>query len=467
MAEPIGLAALCESYPEVRRYVENRHLSAGDAARNINAIGHTTSERAVNRLRAKRAGLHTGPGHALPRTVSAPLPKGAPEPGSGKMTLTGEEGEFHDVAVEEPILNGNWDHVFERFNLDPSQFQIVDDTVRISTWQQSKRLENGDRDTINLYSYSARFKRRSDSALSPETIERWKTNLLEFPPLSAQTSLAAQGTYVIEIADPQLGKKGTAQAVENWQRGVLGHLAEIERMRRAGVHLEGIHVAWMGDEIENVANNYTNQSHTIELNLSQQLELDFDLRMWTLREVMGLGLPVSASSVVSNHGEWTRNGTKDPVTSKNDNASTHIARQVKKAFDALHTFGVPAIDWTIGDSSPGIVVPLSGVECYFTHAHIEKGKGPNIESRTKDAIQKQILGDIERFRQVRLYFTAHYHHAYLQEFEGKTLFGAPALEALRSSEYMQHQFGVWSPPGMTGLIVGRDIPRGWSNLNIF
>src|SRR5699024_1973024 len=109
------------------------------------------------------------------------------------------------------------------------------------------------------------------------------------------------------------------------------------------------------DETENVVNNYTNQTHTIELNRSQQLELDFDLRVWTLKQALTLGVPVSASSVVSNHGEWTRNGSKDPVTTRNDNASTHIARQVQKLFQELEAYGVPAMEWTIGEERKSVV----------------------------------------------------------------------------------------------------------------
>ena len=61
---------------------------------------------------------------------------------------------------------------------------------------------------------------------------------------------------------------------------------------------------------------------------------------------------------------------------------------------------------------------------------------------------------------------AHYHHFYAQEFEGRTLFGMPALEAEKSSEYMLDQYGVWSPKGMLGLLIGRNTHRGWSHLSV-
>lgn len=294
-------------------------------------------------------------------------------------------------------------------------------------------------------------------------VEQWRDRLLA-ESFNAPYGEDVAGTYVILIADPQFGKKRTEEAVANYKRGVIGHCQEILRL---GDKVTDIHVAWMGDETENVVNSYGNQPHTIELNRTQQLELDFDMRVWALRQVLDLGRHVSASSVISNHGEWTRNGGKEPVTTANDNASTYVARQVKRLFDELSEHTGQTILWEIGEDHPGVTLDLAGVECYFSHGYIEKGKGGSVEIKTKSAIERQILGRTSDLADVKIWFMAHYHHFYSNEFEGRTLFGCPALEAERSSEYMLDQFGVWSPPGMLGMLVGCHLDRGWSNLNIF
>jgi hypothetical protein len=389
---------------------------------------------------------------------------GEPDPtGKGVLTETPEGGEFKDVVVDHEITD-DWSDVFRLFKKDAAHFEIIDDTVRCSTWQQSARAKDGHRDVVQLYAYSARFRRVNRETIPAATVEAWRAALQTMPREPAPVSMFPGGTYTILVADPQLGKKGTAEAVANWKRGVTAH---VEAARLILDDVAQVHVAFMGDEHENVVNSYGNQPHTIELNRSAQLELDYDLRVWTIKEALTLGRPLSVSSVISNHGEWTRNGSKDPVTSQGDNSSTHIARQVKKLFDELAIFGGPLIDWTIGAGDPGVVVNLSGVDAYFTHGYIEKGKGASVEVRTKSAIERQILGRTAEYGEIPLWFTAHYHHFYAQEFEGRTLFGCPAIEAERSSEYMLNQFGVWSPPGVLGLLVGRHVSRGWSNLNIF
>ncbi len=367
---------------------------------------------------------------------------------------TADGVEVRDVHVEGD-LNKDWDHLLTLCGLDPAHFEVKEETVRVSRWQQSKRLANGDRDLVWLSSYRAQFRRIRKDMVRPEVLESWREHLMRLKPSTRSSTV--DGVYLILIADPQLGKKGTVEAVENWKRGVLAHLDEAERL-----NVQSVHVAWMGDETEGVCNNYGNQPHTVELNQSQQLELDYDLRVWTLEQVLSRGFTVSASSVISNHGEWTRNGSKEPVTTSNDNASTHIARLVQKTFQRTGHH----ITWTIGDKHPGITITLGGVECYFSHGYKEKGRGTSSETRTRSAIERQILGRTDDLGSTKLWFMAHYHHNYSNEFEGRTVFGCPALEAERSSEYMLDQYGVWSPAGMLGMVVGGS-GRGWRNANVF
>jgi hypothetical protein len=417
-------------------------------------------ETSVRRWRSRNdVGLNTegpqGPATTTTTTADQVTQKGT-------IDVTPDGAQVNNVVVTSPI-NTDWSSVFALFNLSADDFEVVDDTVRMSTWQQSKRTDDGERDTIQLWAYSARFRRISKDYVAPEVVDGWKRLLIsERPALTVDEPLSLGGIYPMFVADPQLGKKGTEEAVENWKRGVYGHLQAAKRLLP-----DGLHIGFQGDEHEGVVNNYTNQPHTVELNFTRQLELDYDMRVWTIREALGLGIPVSASSVISNHGEWTRNGGKDVVTTRSDNSSTHIARQVKKLFDDLEPFTGQHVEWTIGEGEPHVLVDLAGIKTYMSHGYIEKGKGGSVEIKTKNAMERQILGKTETLGDVRLFITSHYHHFYMQEFEGRTQFGTPALEAERSSEYMLDQYGVWSPPGMLGMLVGRDKVRGWSDLAVY
>jgi hypothetical protein len=229
-----------------------------------------------------------------------------------------------------------------------------------------------------LRAYRARFRRRSVNLIPAATVEQWRKTLMARKPADLVRVRHAGTAYVMLIADPQLGKEGTASARESWERGVSEHIRRITRLRAGGVPITSVCVAFMGDEHEGVCNNYANQPHTVELNMKAQIELDFDLRVWTIDQALTVGLPITVVSVVSNHGEFTRNGSKDPVTSKYDNSSTLVTELVRKLYDRL-TVGRP-ITWCIAGSEPDVIVSLAGKRCYFSHGHIAKAAAPGPNS---------------------------------------------------------------------------------------
>lgn len=413
------------------------------------------------------------PSEAPAKAASTGLP-GRAKP---RMMATENGGVvLKDVPLYTPLLiDDDLSPLLVQFGLNPDRYEVERDTF--SSWMQSASDGEGGRDLV--YLYSAKFRRVGQvkpEASNRDTLERWRSVLMQPATVARPAFKAAEGTpgtYALWPSDLQLGKPGTAEAVENFQTGIREGLAECQRLVETGVPIEGIHIGWGGDETEGVCNNYANQSYLAELNLAEQLELDTDLRIWAVKEALALGLPLSCSSVVSNHGEWSRNGSKDVETTKSDNASTHIARQVKRLFDELEPHTGQHIDWTIGgahSSDPGLVVTLSGEPVYTSHGHIEKGSGGSTELRTKNAIEKQLLGDMlaeRRLLDVRLFVMAHYHHHYLIEDRGRVIMGLPALEAEGSSDYMRSAYGVWSPSGVVGMVVGKFDQRPYRHLNVF
>jgi hypothetical protein len=107
------------------------------------------------------------------------------------------------------------------------------------------------------------------------------------------------------------------------------------------------------------------------------------------------------------------------------------------------------------------------VLAYYSHGYVEQGKGPTVEKKLIDAIEKQIVGRTEELAKVKLIYLAHYHHAWSNDQRGRTFFGDPALEALRSSEWVLDQYGQWSNPGMLGMLVGNHTARKYSHVQVF
>lgn len=431
--------------------------SDADFARNFPDKSLESLKRAKRRFRQANLALsdsdNWGDGksiHEASEPQLAPVPKGW----AAGVELEGNTGTISTGPVEEPV--SDWTDIFKIWGLDPEVFEVVE-PVTFKAWDMGAKDSSGNIQAKRMYSYKARVQKISTATeLANFDFDGWKRQLQTEVEVSYVSS-GRGSSYVICVADPQLGKPGTQEALESWKSGVSNHLARLEAVR--GLEsVERVVVAFMGDEHEGVAGHYANQSYEVELDFSSQLELDFDMRVWTIKQAVATGLPVSVISVVSNHGEFTRQNGK-PVTSLYDNSSTMIARMVKKLFDETDY----DVEWNIAGEGPDVVVQLSGVKTLFTHGHVASGSGKSSEFRTKSAYEKQILGRTEELGDVSLFVSAHYHHHSLVEDRGRTYIGCPALEAEKSSKWFFQKNGVWSKPGMLGFLVGQRFgDRGWS-----
>ena len=135
---------------------------------------------------------------------------GGSDPADSKAWATvGLDGGELSTGAMPTELAGDWDAVLRSFGLDPTVFEVADDTVRMSKWQSSKRLENGDRDLIWLYSYKARFRRKSLTVLADNDIDEMRSRVAKWKPSAKTVAKPSDGvpcTFVFNWADLQLGK---------------------------------------------------------------------------------------------------------------------------------------------------------------------------------------------------------------------------------------------------------------------
>jgi hypothetical protein len=297
-------------------------------------------------------------------------------------------------------------------------------------------------------------------------IAGWREFIKDISFFPSKAVYGSELSYLMMVADPQLGKPGTKEALTNWTQGIEGHYARIQQLIAAGYPIGNIALAFMGDEHEGAVGNYASQPYEIEYNYSEQIELDFDMRTWSIRKLLDFELPISIASVPSNHGEHTRFGSNKVLTSIYDNSSTMVASLVKKVFSADNFAG--NMTWDIATDRQDANLNLSGIKVNFTHGHVAQGSGAKTGGvSSMNAINKQILGRTEELGDVKIFVTAHYHHFNTLESQGRTFFGCPALEAEKSSLWFYDSSGVWSKPGMLGMAVGRAAgERGWDELSV-
>lgn len=378
---------------------------------------------------------------------------------SGSISLTGDSGVIKTGTVAEPITD--WTDTIKLWGLDPEVFEVIQ-PVTMKAWGKPGEFR---------YSYAARIQKKAEVETPVEDavdIAGWREHLKSTYAIPTKQLFGGRNavSYLIMVADPQLGKPGTKDALNNWTFGLEGHIERIRYLTEAGLPIEHIGLAFMGDEHEGAVGNYASQPYEVEMNYSDQITLDYDMRVWSINELLGLQLPISIASVPSNHGEHTRFGSNKAMTSIYDNSSTMVARLVQKTFE--NTNAGSELKWDIALDRQDANLDLSGIKVNFTHGHVSQGSGAKTGGlSSKNAIEKQILGRTEELVNTRLFVTAHYHHFNVIEDRGRTFFGCPALEAEKSSQWFYDSAGVWSKPGMLGMVVGEAAgKRGWDELAV-
>lgn len=358
----------------------------------------------------------------------------------GSVEVGPEGGEFKGIRTSEPLTD--WTHVFQRFNLDPDSFEIVGDTVRVSHWQQSARTADGDRDIVNLYSYRARFRRKTEM------------DDLDLPALyaaSRKVKSPAAGvredrSTVVVWSDPQIGKTGSRGGTEDLLRRSFLKRADLSRLLKQRkpsrtVLLDG------GDGIEGFESG-GNPMFLNDLSLSGQLDVyGTEMLEWvkTLHEFA----PVTVAGVPSNHAQW-RNA-KQTLGKPSDDLGLFMHRQVRKVAEAA---GMNA-EWVLpADYDESVAVDVLGTRVGLVHGN-QFGPGQAVAWWEKQTFGAQAVAACD------ILCTAHYHSfgagvAGRNPVTGRQRWwlGAPTLD--NASDWYRNVQGRDSDPGVLVFDVTAD-----------
>ena len=375
-----------------------------------------------------------------------------------RVTVDSAGADVETGHLEKQILNvADWDGVLRHFGLDPAEFEVVDDSVSMSSWQQSKRTDDGDRDVVWLYSYKARFRRVA--ARLPETdLTQIQKDIARWRPArrTPGAGLGAPSTLYVGLADWQLGKGEGGGAAGTTQR-VLDAFEQAEKrlkeLRRIGRNVTSVALANMGDPTEGCDGNYANQPFTIELNRREQLNLAIRLHLTGIRTFAPLVSDLRWITVICNHGEWTRQGpgTK-PVTDDSDNIGGFLGDTLRTVLSDRP--GFDHIQWEIPRDEMTMLTDLSGVPVALAHGHKMPGTPKEYAWLQGETIR--LLR--ERGREPRLWMTAHRHHYNVVDYGVWTRIQHPALDY--GSKFFTDTSGRWSTAGTFTCLVGEHDQAG-------
>jgi hypothetical protein len=417
----------------------------------------TAKPRTIRRHNAGQCicyGVHkTGPASAHPAT--APVTKAL----TGKADVTSDGGEFIDVQTEEPVTD--WTHIFQRFNLNPADFSIVDDTVRCSTWQQSKALDDGTRDIVNLYSYRARFQRKNPGALTEADYATAQARLRAYklPRRIPGCGLGEPVAAVLNLADMQLHKPdgdGLKGTLDRLMCGLENFEDYTARMRAGGRNIDELVMVNNGDPFEGVSGNYANQAHTVHTGLREQMNTVLDVWETYSRELFPQFDKGQFVTVHCNHTQFGRQGgAKDSLTGDSDTGSAFLAEALQRILRGRPEFD--HVRFTIPDDQMNVYTEAAGVPMGFNHGHKIPGAGA-------DGFEKwlngQVRGDELAYR-VRVWITAHKHSLQFYDLGSASVFQCPSCDG--GSKWLRDTSGRYSQSGILALLVGNHTTAGWSD----
>lgn len=366
-------------------------------------------------------------------------------------------GEIFTGVLDSPITD-DWSPILRSFGLDPDVFMVVDDKVRMSKWQQSRRTDDGDRDVVWLYSYKAVFKRKSGYFLKDEDLNEFRNNLTKWKPnkFKKRESTDVETTFVVNWADWQLGKSAGGGVDATIQRVLDSFDKTVDRiheLKKSGRNITEIAICNMGDPIEACTGFYASQEFSVQATQRQQLLLALDL--WTLgvKTLSPHAEKITFISTLSNHGEWQRRNGKQ-FTTDSDSADGFLADTLKRIFDGTDFI----TNWVIPHDQMCIQTELSGVPVAFTHGH--KITGKELEWLRGQSIK--LLRDYNK--EPKIWVTAHKHHVKIDDFGPWWRFQCPSLDG--GSKWYEDMSGVWSTPGTLTFLIGKHTENLWSDMAV-
>lgn len=416
--------------PQVCADLIGTELTAADVARKYNR-GQTWAKKWRRRLREDPT--------ARPAEDNQPQSEASSD-FIGKMDLGIDGGEFTDVKTDKPLTD--WSGIFKRFNLDPREFRIKDDTVRMSTWQQSKRLENGDRDVQNLYSYRASFVRIVNGDVDWDEQARF---IEDFTYIPAKRDYLIS-SCIIQPTDEQYGKTdfdgGTLETTERVLNSYGGFAEFVREFRPRQILL-----ARTGDGIENFCSTGS-QRDTNDLDLPHMMVQSFKMDLAGLKMIAPLAQEVINAYVPSNHGRW-RTGPKADAGDPHADFGIAVGKQLAETLEVTGAF--PNVRTVFPEHlMESLTVRLDGLNVGLVHGH-QAGNPDKIG----DWWARQDHGRMPTWN-ADVLLVGHFHSTRMQQSGDKRwIFVGPASD--NGSSWFSNLKGERASSGMLALAFeGRD-----------
>jgi hypothetical protein len=317
------------------------------------------------------------------------------------------------------------------------------------TWGWTSNPAGGFWNKLNNVRPKAGTAATLDLAALTQSVRGWK------PSTRTAGHDGPPAALVVSMADWQLGK-GEGDGTPGTLRRLAASLESIVAYADTLKGVDHLILANMGDHTENVAGSYANQTHTVDLNMRDQIMLAVETNLAWIKALAPLFDKVTYAAALCNHGQLSRGQGRDNVTDDADNATGLIG-------DTLRTIcnGHPdlrRIEWIVPRDEMITRVTAAGVNMPLSHGHKITGKEEDWLAK-----QSQYLTQVHRWIP-DVWHTAHKHHAAVTDFGPYTRIQATTSDP--GSKWLLDSAGMYSRPGTTTFTIGAALPGKWAEYRI-
>lgn len=353
---------------------------------------------------------------------------------------------FDGLVLDSPLApkatseDGAFARLFELARLDPKEFELVNDTFRMSVWESGREVK---------YAYRGSFRKKSPIELDDAELERLSAR--------ARTSRVAEPgphrfdeqykTRVLVVSDMQIGKVDSRGGLEGFLTRVANACAQIEALP----FVHSTIVLDPGDLIEGFQNT-AGQPHTNDLSHPAMLKVARSVLTDVVEAARASTLPdggVTVATVPSNHSAW-RQG-KGYLGKPGDDYGLDVHRAVQSVFEYAE---VDDVQWvfpgTEYEESLAVPVPIApDIKVGLVHGHQSRA------GKFNDWWRGQALGS-KPLADCHYAVSGHYHSFVFEPagwLDGRERYHIQAPPMDNGSAWWENLSGEQSRPGIVHFLI--------------
>ena len=387
---------------------------------------------------------------------------------STKLTIEGDSNQLTFTGLEttnplDPTKTdgGAFAKIFELAGMDQADFDLVQDSFKFSTWQQSKATEGGERDLVQLYSYRGTFQKRDSSLITLADATEAFRDINKYANPRTHNQANQSGAYVVALSDVQSGKTDESGGTEELAARLHEVLCRIVDHLEQNTYEEIILVD-VGDIIENFTNTMQ-QAQTNDLSLTDQIRFAQRVVLEFIVKLVPYAPKFTYISVPSNHCRVRSSvGNKNAANAPDDDYGILIHDLTKMALETQSEYShinfvkpstwEEAVTYTTRTKKPTTIA--------VTHGH----QFSNTKKGVSDWFAGMTLGRRSGVENAEVLLHGH-HHSFevFRAGHGQQVIGCPTID--NGSSWFSNNTGISSPSELLTFILHDHSSTNWTLLH--